>query len=168
MSNQFRTNLKYFVIALIVLLLFELRYSISSDLYWSVMAMDGENTAYDYLSSTTEKRLNFANTMCDNGVCLHPIDWRCGFTIDSLQFESANHMDWHDAVDSCFGKLTKVVPPHTSLDKVRKICGRFYMQFDPPTGFDEQDCVKSKGNWGVKFRLYLDEEELLSKAKIEK
>ncbi len=167
-----RATLKYLVfVAIIFLLPIELRngWQFSSGVYWTFVGLDGENTAYDYLSSPIEKKLHFTNGMCDDGVCLHKIDWRCGFTIDSLGFESENFLNWNEAVDRCFGKLANVVPMHTPLDKLRKICGRFYMQFDPDqTGTTEQACAKENGKWGEKISLYSDEEELLAKAKIEK
>jgi hypothetical protein len=165
-----RSGPKYFIFGLVAFFAFEFmnNWSLSSDVYWSVMGLDGRSTAYDYMSSTTETRLRFTNNLCDNGVCLDEVDWRCGFTIDSLEFESENHNDWNDAVESCFTQLARVAPVYTKLDKIRKICGRHYMQFDPLSGETIQKCTKVNGKWGVKIRLFSDEEELISKAKIKK
>jgi hypothetical protein len=166
-----RTTLKFVAVALVILIPVELKngWQFSSGLYWSFVGLNAENTVYDYLSSPLEKKLHFTNSMCNDGACLHKVDWRCGFTIDSLEFESENFMNWNEAVDSCFGKLAKAAPVYTSLDKLRKICGRHYMQFDPnQTGATQQACSEAEGKWGERITIYSDDEELLAKAKIEK
>lgn len=127
---------------------------LSSSVYWSVMGLSGRNTAQDYVSASVATEVEFTMRMCRNGVCLTVADWRCGFV---------NGDDWD--VSNCFDRLVRTVPPLTSLDKVRKMCGRLYMQFDPeqfhPT---EKECKVEGGTWGVRGTLWSDEQELLQKA----
>ena len=141
----------------------------SQFLYWSFAGLTGNDTAYDYLSANVDKQVQFQGVMCNDGVCLTHADWACGFTIDSLSSEySEQYDDWYEAVDDCFDKIVKVVPVYTSLDKVRKICGRFYMQFESAgTPATKDGCRTAGGQWGVRSQLYDDEEDIVRKAGLE-
>jgi len=154
-------------LVLLILTDWHIDWRLTSTLYWSVVGLDGSNTAEDYLSASLEKERRFEITMCNDGVCLAKLDWRCGFTINSSNFEHEEYGDWYEAVDDCFGTLVRVVPLYTPLDKVRKICGRHYMQFDPHQGETREQCEAKGGEWGVKKMLWSDEEALLEKAGIE-
>jgi hypothetical protein len=142
-----------------------LDWPVTTTTYWKFFGLSGDNTAYDYLSASKRKRQEFAYRKCNDGVCLSDSDWDCGFTTDT-----AEYMNWDENVDKCFEELVRVVPMHTSLHKVRTICGRRYMQFFPygvyKTGSKEK-CEAGKRQWGVKTKLWTDEAELLAKAGVQ-
>jgi hypothetical protein len=131
-----------------------------------VAGLYGRDTAYDFHTASTDKAVHFISTMCNDGVCLANLDWDCGFTIDILEFDSEKYGNWDEAVVDCFYKLLRIVPLYTSLDKVRKICGRHYMQFDPLPELNREECEAEGGKWGIAKPIWSDEEALLREAGI--
>ena len=157
-----------YVIALTFAIGFGIDFFSGSTIYnwllWQGFGLSGNSSAYDYLTSSIAKRVKFSQLMCDDGVCLDPIDWKCGFTVNSPKFQSEQFLDWDEAVNQCFDKMVRVVPVYTELDKVRKICGRRYMQFDPDmSSVSKLDCEAQHGIWGAKIVHWSDEADLLKR-----
>ena len=43
------------------------------------------NTAHDFRVASKSARSRWLEKMCDDGVCLDPIDWKCGFSFTSVE-----------------------------------------------------------------------------------
>ena len=139
---------------------------------WRVFGLDGTSSTYSFNSASFHKQRKFLNRACDDGVCLHPTDWACGFTVDSHLFRHERFRDWHEAVIDCIGDVALKVEAWTALDRVRKVCGRHYMTFDPTlvgdTPKSREACSLAGGKWGEKVIVFTDEDSMLEKAGIDR
>src|SRR5688572_22580748 len=43
------------------------------------------NTVHDFHVASKSARSRWLEEMCDDGVCLDPIDWKCGFSFTSTE-----------------------------------------------------------------------------------
>jgi hypothetical protein len=118
-----------------------------ADVWQFLFGLNGENTAYDYLSAPISRAVEFEMTMCNGGVCLNETDWRCGFT---------NNVDL-TKVQACFDDLVRKTPLWVKLDRIRKFCGVSLAQFDGiKDGLaNSERCAKAGGVWGVRSRVSL-------------
>jgi hypothetical protein len=111
-----------------------------SYLWWlSLPRLTGSNTVYDYMKASSEDRVEFLVSLCNNGACLSVADWKCGFT-NGNQGEVAN----------CVENAVKDSKPWEKLDDIRKLCGRRFMVFDGGFG-SKQECERDWHRlWGQK------------------
>ena len=109
------------------------------------------DTVADYRSASISKRIYLHEGICEDGECLHKMDWTCGFVTETWRFEHSDFGLFSEALEDCFGRLTKVAPPATKLDVLRKVCGRHYMTFDARAAGSSMDrCDEAGGIWGEK------------------
>ena len=136
------------------------------DWYYSDPQLTGKSTVYDYMTASVNRRIEWGNTMCNNGVCLTEKDWKCGFWPED-HTDATGGKDWGDVVKECFESIAQNAKPHERLHKLRQICGRRYMTFKGASQADisEAECNKIGGKWGQKSRAWLDEEENAYKDK---
>lgn len=101
--------------------------------------LDGQDTVYDYQIADTDEAVDWMIKMCHDGECLETVDWRCGFAIDYLA--------QNDEIDECFYAVKKRAKPWTTLDAIRKYCGKQLAKFTGEYG-TKNDCKAEGGSWG--------------------
>jgi hypothetical protein len=119
------------------------------ELYYDRFGLDSKSTISDYRLGSWSARLHWLNRMCNNGVCLDPIDWKCGFSFDEGGIL--------DGVNSCFIANVMNAPLADTLGKLRLLCGRKYMVFTGTLNASQDECAKAGGQWGVRARMFSDE-----------
>lgn len=135
--------------------------------YYRWAGIDWNDTVADYRSASVGNAVHLLTTICDNGRCIHKIDWACGFTTGAWRFEHEEFGDFIEAVDDCFHKLVELSPLSRKLDVLRKICGRHYMTFDQRAAqVTEERCESAGGVWGEKPRVPWGHQLLLLEAGI--
>lgn len=105
--------------------------------------LSGEDTILDYQNSSIKDSVKWISQMCDDGKCLDHRDWMCGFEIE----------EW-DAVTVCVIETAEQIEESTSLDALRKYCGKKHSVFSGRFGSTER-CTKARGVWGVLKPVYL-------------
>ena len=104
-------------------------------MYYGLFGLSSNDTVMDYKTASFDKQLYWENKACSDGKCLFYIDWKCGF-------ENGNQ----SLVKGCFIDLIKVSKPQTTLDEIRKTCGRKYMKFVGELNSKKKECM---GKWGA-------------------
>ena len=103
-------------------------------MYHGLFGLENNDTVLDYRNTSFEKQLYWARKACIDGGCLSRTDWKCGF---------ANGDE--TLMKNCFYDLIKVSEPHTTLDTIRKTCGRLHMEFVGELLSKKEECP---GKWG--------------------
>jgi hypothetical protein len=98
----------------------------------------GENTVYDFVTASVERKVEFLMKMCNGGVCLAHADWACGFE---------NGLE--NLVEDCFDAAIKNAKAWEKLGDIRRSCGRKHMVFDGGLG-SKAECEKAGRVWGQK------------------
>ena len=107
-----------FYAALAVLAVIGWRLIRDSDFYLQFFGLDGGNTVYDYYTARLPVAVHWTMHMCNNGQCLTPRDWACGY-------ENGDE----SAVYECFEHRAGEVPVWWKLDRLRKECGHSKMVY---------------------------------------
>lgn len=110
-----------------------------------LFGLDGDNTAYDYMTAPNDRAVSFLMDLCKGGTCLNKRDWYCGFD---------NNADQRKVMD-CFTGYVSRVPPWVKLDVIRKFCGVNLAQFTGELYGNKKKCADAGGNWGVKSAVTL-------------
>lgn len=138
---------------------------IARDWFYSNPILTGQSTAYDYMTASMDRAIEWDAAMCNGGVCLLESDWKCGFWPENNTPETGDQ-DWGEAVRECFATLVRNVQGYERLHKLRQICGRRYMTFKGKTlAASEDECKKARGLWGKKKSAWLDEDDQIYKDK---
>jgi hypothetical protein len=153
LSKKIRTAGLPVVIMLTIIVLYGFTQGVNVPLalYRSWFGLTGNGTVADFRSASIGDRVYWLEHMCNSGVCLHLIDWRCGF--------APKYPEFNDRVNACFTSLASRAPLSDTLDKLRLVCGRKYMVFVDQEFSTPAACVKAGGQWGKKLRLYSDEND---------
>jgi hypothetical protein len=130
------------------------------EMYRTWFGLKADSTVADYRAASDWAKVYWLDKMCDNGVCLHQIDWRCGFSI------STEHPVEHDldvenfdaGVRLCFTSIVTKAPLAEALGKLRLICGRRYMVFAGELYSTPRECAEAGGQWGKKLSVFTDED----------
>jgi len=108
--------------------------------------LTGNNTVYDFQKASVETAVDWLTRQCNNGKCLDPIDWTCGF-------EFGDYSDADNSFQNCFDYAVLNAKPWTTLDTVRKYCGKRSAKFvGSSTGNPDrkkQLCAKNGGQWSA-------------------
>jgi hypothetical protein len=130
------------------------------DIYRRWFGLYPTSTVGDYRAASEGAKAHWLDHMCNNGSCLHHVDWQCGFSI------APAHPVEHDPdveeftvnVRRCFTELVAKAPLAESIGKLRLICGRRYMAFAGETYSTPKQCAEAGGQWGKKIKVFADEE----------
>ena len=148
-----------------------------SVLSWTLSGEDGgeahltpTSTVEEFRGSSSLAQASWLEKMCDDGACLAPADWRCGFSFTSARPEElttpegreTQHHDIRRRRD-CFVDLASKAPREDTLDKLRILCGRRHMVFIGDRDYKPADCAAAGGEWGKKSTLFSDESRYFEK-----
>ena len=104
-------------------------------MYYGLFGLGNNDTVTDYRNTSLDKQLYWARKACIDGACLSPKDWKCGF---------ANGDE--TLVLNCFYDLIKASEANTTLDTIRKTCGKIHMKFVGELYSKKEECPDK---WGV-------------------
>jgi hypothetical protein len=131
--------------------------------YHANFGLSAKSTALDFRAASTAARMHWLSKMCDDGECLHRVDWYCGFSIRRADSDSESEAKvFVENVESCFLTLAKAAAATETLGKLRLICGRKHMVFAPERDVTPAQCAKEGGKWGQKIKLFADEDQYLN------
>jgi hypothetical protein len=131
-------------------------YNTYKERYLSWFGLSAASTVHDFRKSSWEFQEHWLEHMCRSGVCLHPVDWACGFTIN--RDDDEEYRSQKAKIESCFIALIKTAPLSDQLGKLRLLCGRRHMIFAGEWRTKPADCEAAGGQWGKKAPLFADED----------
>jgi len=132
--------------------------------YRDWFGLKGSSTVSEFRASSEGAKSYWLQKMCNNGRCLHTVDWMCGFSLSRMHpiEDHDPDVDEFDAnVRRCFMSLAGKAPLTDTLDKLRLICGRHHMIFAGELYHTPQECAKVGGQWGARARVFADEDRYL-------
>ena len=139
-------SLKMWSLRILTIALLTLSKPAHSGVWQFLFGLSGDNTTYDFMAAPDSRSVAFIMKLCDGGVCLNELDWKCGFE---------NNED-DNKVEDCFWSMIKKVPPWVRLDQVRKFCGVSLAQFAGARGeVNPERCAAAGGKWGTKSKVSL-------------
>ena len=147
------------ILALIGYASFRIGENLYSEYFYDWFGLKSNSTVGEYRTASIAAQKHWLKKMCHSGVCLHQIDWKCGFSISTthpVEFDSESE-DFSARVQSCFSLLTKKAPLADTLEKLRMLCGRRHMVFADKLYSTPEECAQAGGKWGEKLKVYTDE-----------
>ena len=142
--------------------------------FWMLAGEDAAlvptSTAEEFRAASGRAQDRWLEQMCDDGACLAPADWRCGFSSTTARPEKFNTPEERDTLyrdfrrrRDCFVGLSGKAPREDTLDKLRILCGRRHMVFIGDRDYKPVDCTAAGGEWGKKSTLFSDESRYFEK-----
>jgi hypothetical protein len=135
-------------------------FNLPLDLYRQWFGLSPTSTVADYRAASEGAKSYWLDRMCNNGVCLHRVDWECGFSMapaHPVEFDPDVEV-FNANVRKCFTGLVAKAPLADNLGKLRLICGRRHMVFAGETYSDPKKCAEAGGQWGKKITVFADED----------
>jgi len=135
-------------------------FNLPLEVYRRWFGLTSASTVAEYRAASEGAQSYWLDHMCNGGVCLHLVDWRCGFSIaPEHPVEHDPDVEAFDAkVRKCFTALVAKAPLAEKLEKLRLICGRRHMVFAGETYSNPKQCAEAGGQWGKKIRVFADED----------
>lgn len=119
-----------------------------------IFRLDAGDTVGEFQVASIKRAASWMERMCKDGECLDRIDWRCGYELDRYQGDAG--------FTECFLDVIDKARPDTTLDAVRKYCGKRFARLSERDG-NQSKCKTIGGTWGklspMPDIVFVEEEE---------
>ena len=103
-----------FLAAFVALVSLQAGVNLFAEFYYDHFGLNGKSTVADFRAASATTQAHFLKSLCNDGVCLHSIDWKCGFSTSADPYNEfdTGWMDFNEGTRECFISLVRKAPPN--------------------------------------------------------